>query len=103
MIGIQVVPRIVFALKSYDFGAFSVLEVIALICPFCNAPMEKGLLHAGNLIVWVKKKHRLSLLPKEGEVVLDRNLFSIPSVPACICKQCKKVIADYSENTEGEN
>ncbi len=71
-------------------------------CPFCNSPMEKGLLQSGNLIVWVKKKHLLSLNPREGEVILDRNYLTGASVPARICKKCKKVIADYSENSEGE-
>lgn len=58
--------------------------------------MEKGLLQSGNLIVWVKKKHLLSLLPREDEVLLDRNYLTGASVPAWICKKCQKVIADYS-------
>ena len=61
--------------------------------------MEKGLIQGGNLMVWVKKKHWLSLLPKEGEVILDRNYFTGAAVSAHVCKQCKKVIAEYEEET----
>ena len=66
-------------------------------CPFCEGLMEKGLLQGGNLLVWVKKKHYLSLLPKDGEVILDRNYLTGSSVTAWICKDCKKVIAEYTE------
>ncbi len=71
-------------------------------CPFCLRPMEKGLLQAGNILVWVKKKHYLSLIPREGEVELDRNYLTGAALPAWICKNCEKVIADYSDNSEGE-
>ena len=49
-------------------------------------------------MVWVKKKHYLSLLPKEGEIILDRNYLSGSAIPAWICKNCKKVIGEYTEN-----
>ena len=61
--------------------------------------MEKGLIQSGNLMVWVRKKHYVSLLPKEGEVILDRNYLTGATVRAHICKQCKKVIADYQEES----
>ena len=69
----------------------------AMRCPFCGNDMEKGLLQSGNMIVWVKKKHYLSLLPRDGEVVLDRNYLTGASVPSWICKECKKVISEYTE------
>ncbi len=71
-------------------------------CPFCSQPMEKGLLQSGNIMVWVRKKHILSLSPRDGEVELDRNYLTGASLPAWICKICKKIIADYSENNKGE-
>ena len=67
-------------------------------CPFCGEDMEKGLLQSGNLIVWVKKKHYLSLLPRDGEVILDRNYLTGATVPSWICKKCKKVISEYTED-----
>ncbi len=77
-------------------GLFS-LEVIKLLCPFCGLEMEKGLLQGGNILVWVKKKHHLSLLPREGEVLLDRTYVTNSAVPAWICKKCKKIIMEYEE------
>ena len=91
----------IFALSRLTRGFF-VLEVIIVNCPFYNFPMEKGFLQSGNLMVWVRKKHLLSLRPKEGEVLLDENYLTGAAVPAWICKQCEKVIADYSEKIEGE-
>ncbi len=82
-------------------GVF-LLEVTNMLCPFCDQPMEKGLLQSGNIMVWVKKKHVLSLLLKEGEVELDRNYWTGSAVPAWICKKCEKVIADYSDKSKGE-
>ena len=43
-------------------------------CPVCGEKMEEGLVQVGARAVWVKKKHRISLLPREGEVELGRNL-----------------------------
>lgn len=71
-------------------------------CPFCKNPMEKGLLQAGSLLVWVKKKHYVSLNPKPDEVQLDRNYWGGASVPAWLCRNCEKVIADYSDTNKGE-
>ncbi len=71
-----------------------------MLCPFCNGEMEKGLLQGGNILVWVRKKHYLSLLPKEGEVMLDKNYLTGCAVPAWVCKQCRKVIAEYEEKND---
>ena len=66
-------------------------------CPTCGKMMEKGLVQVGSRAVWVRKKHLVSLLPREGEVELARNLMGYAAIPAYICKDCKKVLMDYSE------
>lgn len=102
LLEIQVVPRKCFFRPESDYsqGVFY-LEVIVMRCPFCGDSMEKGLIQGGNLLVWVKKKHYFSLLPKEGEVILDRDYLTGSAIPAWICKKCKKLIAEYTEdNTE---
>ncbi len=71
-------------------------------CPCCNQEMEKGFLQGGNILVWVKKKHYLSLLPKEGEVLLDKNYLTGSFLPAWICKDCRKVTAEYEEPSISE-
>ena len=67
-------------------------------CPFCESMMEKGMIQGGNLPVWVKKKHYLSLLPRDGEVILDRDYLTGTAIPAWICKKCKRVIGEYTDN-----
>ncbi len=91
-----------FALRGNSRGVFCLQEVITMLCPFCGEEMEKGLLQGGNILVWVKKKHYISLLPKEGEVLLDRTYLTNSSVPAFICKQCRKVIVEYEDNFDFE-
>ncbi|MBR2801696.1 MAG: hypothetical protein IKE21_03730 [Erysipelotrichaceae bacterium] len=67
-------------------------------CPVCGKEMEKGLAQGGQILSWVKEKHKLSMLPKKGEVLLGRSSFQILTFEACICKACKKVVLDYSKN-----
>ncbi len=68
-----------------------------MLCPFCQSEMEKGFLQGGSILVWVKKKHHLSLLPGEGDVLLDRKYLTNPCVPSWVCRQCRKVITEYEE------
>ena len=73
-----------------------------MLCPFCKSEMAKGFLQAGNMIVWVKKKHYISLLPKDGEVLLGRDYLTGVTLPSWVCRQCRKVITEYGENKEIE-
>lgn len=66
-------------------------------CPICGKIMEQGFVQAGDILVWVKQKHKISLLPKSGEVMLGRNFWGYCAIPAWICKDCKKVLLDYTE------
>lgn len=65
--------------------------------PYCNNEMESGLLQGMRRVAWVKKKHKLSLLPKQGEILLDNNKFKDFVLSAQICKQCRKIVVDYSD------
>jgi hypothetical protein len=66
-------------------------------CPYCGAEMEKGYLQSGRRTAWVKKPHRVSLLPKQGEILLENNIFRDNVFIAGICKACKKIVVDYSD------
>ena len=57
--------------------------------------MEKGFVQTGQRMSWVKQKHKASLIPQEGEVLLGNNVFSGLSFEAYICKSCKKIVLDY--------
>lgn len=66
-------------------------------CPICGNEMEKGLVQAGQRVLWSKKRHYFSLLPKEGEVTIGYNPLGNVCFESYICKSCKRVILDYSE------
>lgn len=66
-------------------------------CPQCGGEMEPGFLQGMRRIAWVKQPHKVSLLPKEGEILLENNTFKDFLFPAHICKSCKKAVLDYSE------
>ncbi|HCX05118.1 MAG TPA: hypothetical protein DHM42_11630 [Clostridiales bacterium] len=65
-------------------------------CPKCNNEMEQGYLQGMRRVAWVKNKHKVSLLPKQGEVLLENNNVKDFLLKAWICKNCKKIIIDYS-------
>ena len=69
-------------------------------CPKCGKIMEEGLVQA-SAVTWVKKKHKISLLPGADEVMLGRSLMGYCAIPSHICKDCKQVLMDYS-TTEPE-
>lgn len=66
-------------------------------CPYCNNEMEQGFLQGMRRAAWVKNRHKVSLLPKQGEILLENNTFSDFVFSAQICKRCKKIVVDYSD------
>lgn len=66
-------------------------------CPYCGAEMEQGYLQGMNRVAWVKSPHKLSLLPKAGEILLENNSFNAFLLTASICKACQKIIVDYAD------
>lgn len=65
-------------------------------CPNCINEMEQGFLQGMRRAAWVKNKHRVSLLPRQGEILLANNTLGDFVFPAWICKNCKKIVVDYS-------
>jgi hypothetical protein len=66
-------------------------------CPICHSEMEQGFLQGMRRVAWVKKRHRISLFPKEGEILLENNVFNDFIFSAWICKGCKKIVVDYAD------
>ncbi len=66
-------------------------------CPYCNNEMEQGLLQGMRRVAWVKNRHKISLFPKQGEILLENNTCNDFILSAEICKNCKKIILDYSD------
>lgn len=66
-------------------------------CPFCGKEMEKGLLQGSGRLLWCRELHDFTMIPRKGEVMVGMSLASNYWLPAWICKDCKKFVADYSE------
>lgn len=66
-------------------------------CQYCDADMENGFLQCMKRIAWVKAPHKASILPKQGEVLLENNTVKDCLLVAYICKFCKKIVVDYSD------
>jgi hypothetical protein len=64
-------------------------------CPQCRGEMEPGFLQGRQRVGWVKERHQFSLLPREGEVLLENNAFGDFLLNAGICKNCKLIVVDY--------
>lgn len=70
-------------------------------CPYCGKEMEKGLIQSPQEIAWLKGEKR-PLLGRakfhEGSLVLSElSILKGSAVTAYLCRDCQKVIIDYSE------
>ena len=70
-------------------------------CPKCGGEMESGFLQCDmdSSIYWVKKlmPFGLGYWKKDTEIVSEVLNHRQNAIPACICKQCRVVIGDYSQ------
>jgi hypothetical protein len=71
--------------------------LMVMKCPLCGIEMEDGYFQSMLRAAWVKKPHKVSLMPKQGEILLENNFASDCVFAASICKSCKKLIIDYSD------
>ena len=76
-------------------------------CPYCGKAMEKGLIQSPQEIAWLKgKKRPLWGRAKlhDGSVVLSGlSVTKGSAVAAYLCRECKKVLIDYSEEMSDLN
>jgi len=87
-----------------EFGSFTadtgevykMQRGIGMICPKCGVEMENGYLQSMRRAAWVKTPHKVSLLPKQGEILLENNATKDVVFNADICKSCKIILVDYS-------
>ena len=66
-------------------------------CPICDNEMQQGFIQGNQRIAWVKSKHKISILPREGEVLLENKTLDSFLFTAWICKGCQKILLDYSD------
>ena len=81
-----------------------------MICPKCGKEMERGKIASpegkglffmppDKLVLgeWVREK----TIVKEGGIVLDgpynfgAQSMAYPEIPACICRECRVIVAEY--------
>jgi len=67
-------------------------------CPYCNEEMEKGVIQSPNEIAWQKEKHLFNRADmNDDSICLSQYSFlKGSSVEAWLCRECNKVIIDYS-------
>lgn len=72
-----------------------------MICPYCKKEMEKGLIQSGEELSWSKGEKRHFFLNAgfyKDSIVLSKRSFSKGSaVTAFVCRDCQKVLIDYSD------
>ena len=76
-------------------------------CPYCKKEMELGFIQSPQEISW-KKGDKKPLLGRaqfhQGSVILSELSFLKGSaVTAFLCRECKKVIIDYSDENSDFN
>ena len=71
-------------------------------CPICDNEMQQGFIQGNQRIAWVKSKHKMSILPREGEVLLENKTLDSFLFTAWICNDCQKVLLDYSDKNYQE-
>ena len=70
-------------------------------CPYCGKEMEKGFMQSARTVLFTTQKNEGAFTWKgKGDIVLTANNWLNPTCIAYHCKDCKKVVADYSETLQ---
>ena len=65
-------------------------------CPYCNKDTECGVIQSQHEIRWREARH-IFITHKETDVTLSgRNIWKGSAARAYLCRECKKIIIDYS-------
>lgn len=80
---------------------------IDMKCPYCNNEMERGLIQSPHEIEWIKgeKRHLFGRAEfHDGSVVLSElSMLKGSAVTSYLCRNCKKVLIDYSDEQSDFN
>ncbi len=64
-----------------------------MLCPYCNAEMQKGYVHGGKLEtpIWSPKPEKMTVLPGKNDLWIgEPGSHMLP--PAYYCRACRKII-----------
>ena len=66
-------------------------------CPYCNEPMEKGIIESSEPINFMKEVRFVNKAKEnKGEINLATPPFGGRAhVDVCLCRNCRKIIFDY--------
>ena len=71
-----------------------------MICPYCKKEMEKGFIQSPHELAWLpgEKRHLFAAAQfHEGALVLSKlSLMKGSAVTAYLCRNCQKVLIDFS-------
>ena len=78
---------------------------IVMKCPYCQKEMERGIIQSRDELSWIKKDHKtfFGRAFQENSIVLSEWGFFGSGVEAHVCKDCQKVIIDYSKEESDFN
>lgn len=73
-----------------------------MTCPYCNHEMEKGVIESSREIAWKRKKTFITAAKfhKDAVVLAPQLYITNTFVVAYLCRNCKKVIIDYDDQTD---
>lgn len=72
-------------------------------CPYCGSKMTSGVVQSARKIFFTTNAQRNWLVPNltsKDETVLSSHNFTKPTCIAYHCAACKKVLIDYSAETD---
>ena len=69
-------------------------------CPCCGKAMTSGVVQSARKIIYTTEPKDVFLLATGEDVVLSSHNFTGPTCLAFICKECRKVMIDYSVDVE---
>lgn len=70
-------------------------------CPYCDKEMEKGFVQSARTVLYTTEKNEgLFTIKAKGDIVLTSNNWTNPTCIAYHCRDCKKVVIDYSETLQ---
>lgn len=76
-------------------------------CPYCNNEMEEGLTQSPQELAWIKGIKRKfvgrAMFNKDSLVLSKLSFMKGSAVVAHLCRSCRKVIIDYSDNNSDLN
>lgn len=67
-----------------------------MLCPYCNNELEAGVIQSQHELYWREKRHFFFISSENDISLSERNIWKGSAVKALLCRNCQKIIIDYS-------